>query len=380
MSSNTPNLGLLKKDPTTERNDTFNIKTMMNDNWDKIDQAVGEIREEVQDIVIPDASLTVKGITKLNSAVNSTSETEAATPKAVKSVNDSLTTHMAEQAADYVRSPAYGPAKGAVNAYTFDAMPATALVDGMSVYLDNVIAANTGASTFNWSGLGAKAIVDAKGVALTAGKIPLNVIVGLRYNASASAFQLLGEGGETLTGDAIAANVLANKTFYSISPTTKLIGTMADLAATNIQSSFTADITIPAGYRNGSGKVLQPLVQAGDSPCYTDDRGSTSPNATYAKHRDVIVSKVGTYRVSFKLQVSNTMYTVYGRVYKNGSPFGIERINSTTNTLTYTEDLYFEAGDHVQLYAKMLSGSTGGTVYGFNITITNGNPTATYFN
>ena len=43
MSSNTPNLGLLKKDPTTERNDTFNIKTMMNDNWDKIDEAVGAL-------------------------------------------------------------------------------------------------------------------------------------------------------------------------------------------------------------------------------------------------------------------------------------------------------------------------------------------------
>ncbi|MGE6488524.1 phage tail protein [Paenisporosarcina sp. NPDC076898] len=37
---------------------------------------------------IPDASLTVKGITKLNNAVNSTSETEAATPKAVKTAND----------------------------------------------------------------------------------------------------------------------------------------------------------------------------------------------------------------------------------------------------------------------------------------------------
>ena len=38
MGSYTGNLNLLKKDPTTDGNDTFNIKTMLNDNWDKIDE------------------------------------------------------------------------------------------------------------------------------------------------------------------------------------------------------------------------------------------------------------------------------------------------------------------------------------------------------
>ncbi|WP_059052223.1 hypothetical protein [Paenibacillus senegalimassiliensis] len=50
MASNTPNLNLLKKDPIVDRNDTFNIQTMLNDKWDKIDAAVG-------DTDIPDASL-----------------------------------------------------------------------------------------------------------------------------------------------------------------------------------------------------------------------------------------------------------------------------------------------------------------------------------
>lgn len=40
MASNTSRLGLLKKDPVADGNDTFNIKTMLNDNWDKIDQKV----------------------------------------------------------------------------------------------------------------------------------------------------------------------------------------------------------------------------------------------------------------------------------------------------------------------------------------------------
>lgn len=37
MASNTPVLNLYKKDPATDGNETFNIKTMLNENWDKID-------------------------------------------------------------------------------------------------------------------------------------------------------------------------------------------------------------------------------------------------------------------------------------------------------------------------------------------------------
>lgn len=40
MASYTPNLNLLKKSPVTDGNDTFNVDTMLNENWDKIDNAV----------------------------------------------------------------------------------------------------------------------------------------------------------------------------------------------------------------------------------------------------------------------------------------------------------------------------------------------------
>lgn len=90
MASNTPNLSLLKKDPLTDGNETFNIQTMMNDNWDKIDTAVKKVQDDVANIDpdIPDASTTTKGIVQLTSATNNTSETLAATAKAVKTVSD----------------------------------------------------------------------------------------------------------------------------------------------------------------------------------------------------------------------------------------------------------------------------------------------------
>ncbi|SMF72357.1 Phage tail fibre repeat-containing protein [Paenibacillus uliginis N3/975] len=90
MSNNTPNLGLLKKDPMVDGNETFNIKTMLNDNWDKIDEVVGQVREDLGniDVELPDASLTEKGIVQLSNATNGTRENVAATEKAVKAAYD----------------------------------------------------------------------------------------------------------------------------------------------------------------------------------------------------------------------------------------------------------------------------------------------------
>lgn len=90
MSSNTPNLGLLKKDPMMDGNETFNIETMLNENWDKVDEAVGQVREDLGniDVDIPEASLTEKGIVQLSSATNGTRENVAATEKAVKAAYD----------------------------------------------------------------------------------------------------------------------------------------------------------------------------------------------------------------------------------------------------------------------------------------------------
>ena len=119
------------------------------------------------------------------------------TIETVKGNADAIEAHMA----DYVRQPAFGSTGGAANTYTFSSNPPLpALVDGVSTYLD-IHAANTGVSTLNWDGKGAKPIVTGKGAALTAGKLPLNGIVGVRYNASAGNFQLLGEGGDERQGD-----------------------------------------------------------------------------------------------------------------------------------------------------------------------------------
>ncbi|MGE6260860.1 pyocin knob domain-containing protein [Heyndrickxia sporothermodurans] len=51
MATTTKRYGLLKKDPSTDGNDTFNIKTMLNDNFDKLDEAAkkAELDEHSKD-------------------------------------------------------------------------------------------------------------------------------------------------------------------------------------------------------------------------------------------------------------------------------------------------------------------------------------------
>ena len=53
MASYTKNLELLKKDPKADAEDTFNITTMLNENWDKVDEAMGQKAELNPDGKVP---------------------------------------------------------------------------------------------------------------------------------------------------------------------------------------------------------------------------------------------------------------------------------------------------------------------------------------
>lgn len=65
--------------------------------YEEFDAAIAAARaytdQKFSSIVIESATTSRSGVVKLNSSTNSTSEVEAATPKAVKDVNDSLTAH-----------------------------------------------------------------------------------------------------------------------------------------------------------------------------------------------------------------------------------------------------------------------------------------------
>lgn len=53
MASNTENLNLLMKNPSTDGADTFNVDTMLNENWRKIDANAGSVAKTLANILKP---------------------------------------------------------------------------------------------------------------------------------------------------------------------------------------------------------------------------------------------------------------------------------------------------------------------------------------
>ena len=70
MASFTSFLNLLKKNPATDGKDTFNIETMLNENWDKIDlkveensSAIGQLQDDIGNIDVSWPAITGKPTT-----------------------------------------------------------------------------------------------------------------------------------------------------------------------------------------------------------------------------------------------------------------------------------------------------------------------------
>ena len=182
MASNTPRLNLLKKDPLVDGADTFNIKTMSNDNLDKIDAGVA-LKSDVDGKYtkpaggIPKADLSTAVQTSLEKADS------AATGEA-------LTNHKA----DYTTHTGYAASSGTANAYIATLTPAlSAYAEGVSLRL-KINVGNTGASTVNVNGLGAKSIKKANGTDVGSGNLKAGSVYTLVYNGTN--FILQGEGGD----------------------------------------------------------------------------------------------------------------------------------------------------------------------------------------
>jgi len=78
---------------------------------------------------------------------------------------------------------------------------------------------------------------------------------------------------------------------------------------------------------------------------------------TYTKYKEILFGNYvdwWTIRIKFDIRNSdnNPNTTMFGRIYKNGSPVWTERTTTSSTYTTYSEDLTFAAWDLIQLYAK----------------------------
>ncbi|WP_430217143.1 tail fiber protein [Paenibacillus humicus] len=185
--------------------------TVQPQDMNAIGEEINQLREDVDHIEIPPASVTEAGIVKLSSTTNSTSETLAATPRAVKSAYDAATA--AQTTANAANTAAATAQSRADSAFQLGNERKAEVVAAL-------VAKGISASTSeSWDSLITK----------------LNSIVKATGNASAA--QLLN--GYT------ASNANGSIT-----------GGMPDRGA--VTSTITmqgGQYTIPAGYHNGTGKI-----------------------------------------------------------------------------------------------------------------------------
>ena len=157
-------------------------------------------------------------------------------------------TPMTAHLADYVLQTGYATTTGSANNYAVTLNPAPAsLVEGLCVAV-KIHVTNTGTSTLNVNGKGAKTIKKPNGNNLVSGNLKAGSIYTVRYNGTNFILQ-----GSDSTGNATPEHVLAGKTF-SNDAGTELTGTMPNNGAKIITPS-TVNKAIPAGYHNGQGYV-----------------------------------------------------------------------------------------------------------------------------
>jgi hypothetical protein len=315
---------------------------------------------------------------------------------------------------DYVSQTGYGITTGLANIYSVELTPApSVLKDGMAIAA-KINVTNTGASTINPNGLGAKSIKKPNGNDVTSGALKAGSIYTFRYNSVTGNFILQGEGGGS--GTAVAANILAGKT--ASADIGDIVGTMLDgtgstmnsmissvdvladrlrlylvlngfdaflkgnsskmsddlinLIAANIKSGVTIRSGI-LGTALVTGTYSGPTTQqvtAGNNVMVSHPSFASNNTTVYTKVKEILVNVTGTIRVSFDLS-GWTGYTAYGRIFKNGSPLGTERTSTTeASYTTYTQDIEVSAGDLIQIFAKMsVAGSNTAKVQNMKLMI-----------
>lgn len=228
------------------------IKIKNGNNWDSIyPKTKAELVEGLEE--------AVSNSIPLNDTLTSTSTTQALTAnqgKILKELVDKkansteltqLDTKVTSHLADNVRHVDYAVANG-TNTYTASVAGISQLIEGMSLKV-KFTNANSGASTLNINGFGAKAIKKSNGNDLSSGNIKAGQILHLVYTGSN--FQLLGEGGEY--GNVTPDKVLEGTTFGTENGIQT--GTMSNRGAVTSSLNAGQSYTIPAGYHNGNGKV-----------------------------------------------------------------------------------------------------------------------------
>lgn len=247
--------------------------------------------------------------------------------------------------ADLVKHNNYGTATG-TNTLAVTLTPApTTLTEGFTLRFKNTTA-NTGATTLNVNGLGAKPLRKNGGIALSAGNLKAGGIYSVTYDGAS--FLLADEGGEY--GNAVEGDVRKGKTIGTAGGVKTGTLDLTNVKPENIRQGIIID-----GVTGNLG-----IIGVGENQILPWE-WSTTPRVTSESKPYWLLSdygakieKSGKYRVKWRMSKlgspsGGVPLTVYARLYLNDQPIpGTDRqitSDTTTNDQNYTLDIDLKTGD-----------------------------------
>ncbi|MBM7698693.1 cell envelope integrity protein TolA [Kurthia huakuii] len=223
-----------------------------NDYTDADKSKLDGISNGANNYTLPVATSGILGGVKVavNTGIELTSGGTISTATLKKSVDDHLI--------DSLSHVFYCGASSGVNAKIISNAAVKSYVEGLQVKFKNSDA-NTGNVTVNINGLGTKKLLSFAGAELKSAELRVNMVYNVVYNGAD--FFLASGGVNTGDATALSNDILSGKTAYVDGQ--KVTGTMANRGGITEYIAPNDTITIPEGYHNGSGKVVQQVNTKG---------------------------------------------------------------------------------------------------------------------
>lgn len=382
MPSQTPNLDLYKVNGETDGNDTFNVDVVLNDNWDKIDAAVGSVETEIESL----KQSGVDGKNRLETAIIAKEGTvskqgQVATftelDTGIRSIPTGTDTSDATAAAGDILAPktAYGP-NGKITG-TIPVLTGNRTATGVAKWPDGALA------VYPEKGYQKGGVGDGE-IKVTTAQLQ-GAEAALRSDNIRNGANIFGVPGKSTvvdTADAVLEPqyLLVGQSGYDDG--VKKAGTMPNRSAENnhmpgLEKTVWAGdryfIRPPAGYYNGSTWVTSPepnlrpenfragvnvggmigslkTIGPGSDMRLYHYAGSSGKLATEPKvGMGCSISVAGTYRIQFYLKVDDG-YIGYGQIYVNGSPRGTLRTVLSSFYQGFQEDITINGDETIQVY------------------------------
>lgn len=100
--------------------------------------------------------------------------------------------------------------------------------------------------------------------------------------------------------------------------------------------------------------ALETAVSPGEHSCFYEyfSTNSDTSNAWTASGVSAIAAQSGTFRLKLKAQKALGSTDARCRIYRNGAAYGTERTATGVTFVSWTEDLYFDSGDVIEVYYR----------------------------